>query len=391
MALSVRIRKFERGLRFRHGDFAGLVMPGRRWLWSRLFTQRRDSIAVVNTLVPQLEVPMLDVIVRHPSMAEAVEVVDLTESQRALVWVDGRLFGLFGPGKYAFWKQPRRLEVEVFDVSTLRFEHPFIEAVMAHPDAPKHLQEIEVAADHDVLLFRNGVLVGKMTPGKHVFWKGAGRLLVKAIDRREQTADVAGQEIMTADKVTLRVNLVVTWQVIDAVKSATVVADAAQSLYREAQLALRAAVGTRTLDQLLADKESIGGEVRSSLMARADEFGVSVRSVGLRDIILPGEMKTILNRVIEAEKQAQADLIRRREETAAARSQANTARLLAENPTLARMKELELLQSVLAGTKATFVFASGQGKESGDLLQQLRSLIAREDGPDSPSRGESGG
>jgi regulator of protease activity HflC (stomatin/prohibitin superfamily) len=76
----------------------------------------------------------------------------------------------------------------------------------------------------------------------------------------------------------------------------------------------------------------------------ATEFGVSVRSVGLRDIILPGEMKQILNQVIEAEKQAQANLIRRREETAAARSQANTAKLLAENPGAgSRMKELESL------------------------------------------------
>jgi hypothetical protein len=123
-------------------------------------------------------------------------------------------------------------------------------------------------------------------------------------------------------------------------------------------------------------------------------FGLAVDGVGVKDIILPGEMKTILNRVIEAEKQAQADLIRRREETAAARSQANTARLMAENPTLARMKELELLQSVLAGTKATFVFAGGHSKDmggAGDLLQQVRSLIAREDEPDSPTRGESGG
>jgi regulator of protease activity HflC (stomatin/prohibitin superfamily) len=95
-----------------------------------------------------------------------------------------------------------------------------------------------------------------------------------------------------------------------------------------------------------------------------------VRSVGLRDIILPGEMKQILNQVIEAEKQAQANLIRRREETAAARSQANTAKLLAENPALARMKELESLAEILAGTKATFVLGGG------DLGAQVRRLTA---------------
>lgn len=180
---------------------------------------------------------------------------------------------------------------------------------------------------------------------------------------------MAGQEIMTKDKVTLRVNLVVAYLVIDSIKAVTVVSDHSQALYREAQLVLRAAVGTRMLDALLADKESVSGEVRNALTARATDFGVVIKSVGLKDIILPGEMKTILNQVIEAEKSAQANLIRRREETAAARSQANTAKLLAENPTLARMKELEQLGEFLSGTRSTFVFGGG------DMSDQLRALV----------------
>src|SRR5205814_897343 len=116
--------------------------------------------------------------------------------------------------------------------------------------------------------------------------------------------------------------------------------------------------------------ESVGNEVREALVRRTAEYGVAVRGVGLRDIILPGDMKSLLNGVIAATKEAEANLIRRREETAAARSQANTAKLLAENPQLARLKELELLQSILAGSKTTFVFAPG------DIAQQVRSLIA---------------
>jgi regulator of protease activity HflC (stomatin/prohibitin superfamily) len=185
-------------------------------------------------------------------------------------------------------------------------------------------------------------------------------------------ADVAGQEIMTADKVTLRVNLLVTYVVADVVKAVTSVGDYAQSLYREAQLALRAAVGTRTLDSLLSDKESVGGEVREALSKRTSEIGVQVRGVGLRDIVLPGDMKLILNQVIAATKEAEANLIKRREETAAARSQANTAKLLAESPALARLKELELLKDVLAGAKTTFVFGPG------DIADQVRGLMTTE-------------
>jgi regulator of protease activity HflC (stomatin/prohibitin superfamily) len=105
------------------------------------------------------------------------------------------------------------------------------------------------------------------------------------------------------------------------------------------------------------------------LASRVAEFGVVIRSVGLKDIILPGDMKLILNQVITAQKEAEANLIKRREETAAARSQANTAKLLAENPVLARLKELEMLQSMLAGAKTSFIF--GQG----DMLDNLRGLI----------------
>lgn len=369
---TVRIRQHERGLRFRHGDFVGLLQPGVHRLWSRLRGSRRDAVELVSTLNTRFEHSLLDVLVQHDSVRRELEIVSLTQSQRALVWADGRLLSILGPGRYAFWKSPLAIQVQVYDVSAVRLVHELVDAVIAHKDAPRWLDGVDVGADETALLFHNGVLTEALGPGRHVYWKGASTIRWKAVDLREQTADIAGQEIMTSDKVTLRVNLVVAWQVTDAVKSASVVADAAQALYREAQLALRAAVGTRSLDQLLADKEATGSDIRTALTGRVAEFGVTVRSVGLRDIILPGEMKTILNRVIEAEKQAQADLIRRREETAAARSQANTARLLAENPVLARLKELETLQAVLAGTKATFVFGMpGQG----DLAQQVRALL----------------
>jgi len=153
------------------------------------------------------------------------------------------------------------------------------------------------------------------------------------------------------------------------VKAVSSVGDYAQALYREAQLTLRAAVGTRTLDALLADKESVGNDVRLALSARSVEFGIAVRGVGLRDIVLPGDMKTLLNQVIAAQKEAEANLIRRREETASVRSQANTAKLLADSPQLSRLKELELLNEVLAGTSATFVFGEG------DLAEQVRKLV----------------
>lgn len=369
----IRIREHERGLHFRHGNFRRLLGPGRYFVWRPL----SDRVEVHSTLASRLTHELLDVIVKHPELRAALSVVELSDHQRALLWKDDRLAEILGPGRHAFWRKPYELTVEIFDVDALALEHPRIEAILAHPDAPRFLQGLDVEAHEEVLFFRDGRLIKRLAQGRYVYWRGAGRITWKAIDRREQVLDVAGQEIMTRDKVTLRVNLVVAYRVTDAAQAVTVVSDHAQALYREAQLALRAAVGTRVLDALLADKEAVGDEVAQVLTRRAQEFGVQVRGVGLRDIILPGEMKAILNRVIEAEKEAQANLIRRREETAAARSQANTAKLLAENPTLARMKELEALAEILAGAKTTFVFGPG------DLAGQVRAVL-RESASSSP-------
>ena len=368
----VRIRKHERGLWFRDGDFHRLIGPGEYRFWSKLYSRDRDRVEVVNTLDNRFVHSLLDVLVEDPEVRDELVVVDLADSQRALVWRDERLVHVLGPGRYAFWKSPYRMKVETFDVSDFVFEHSKIEAVIAHSEAGKWLQGLDIESYEDVLLFRDGELVKTLTQGRYVFWKGSGRIVWKSVDRREQLADVSGQEIMTADKVTLRVNLIVVYQVSDSVAAVTVTSDYAQALYREAQLALRASVGTQTLDALLSDKESVGTEVADVLRKRVSDFGLTVRSVGLRDIILPGEMKLILNQVIEAEKSAQANLIRRREETAAARSQANTAKLLAENPTLARMKELEILSEMVSGTRATFVFGQGE------LFEQVRSLVGKQ-------------
>jgi regulator of protease activity HflC (stomatin/prohibitin superfamily) len=203
-----------------------------------------------------------------------------------------------------------------------------------------------------------------------VFWRGVGQVNLRKVDLRETQLEVAGQEILTADKVTLRVSMLVHYRVTDVEKALSLTSDAGQALYRSAQLALRESVGSRPIDRLLSDKETVSSEVREALKARAAELGLELGAVGLRDIILPGEMRTIFNQVIEAEKRAQAELIRRREETAAARSQANTAKLLAENPVLARFKELEMLREILAGTNASFVLGPG------DLADQIKGLIA---------------
>jgi regulator of protease activity HflC (stomatin/prohibitin superfamily) len=156
---------------------------------------------------------------------------------------------------------------------------------------------------------------------------------------------------MTADKVTLRLNALVSYRIVDARLALASVDNATQALYRETQLSLRALVGTRELDVFLADKDGLAKELENGLRGRMAAMGIEIVQIGIRDIILPGEMKDLLNKVTEAKKAAEANLIARREETAAMRSQANTAKLLQDNPTLMRLRELEVLEKVAANSK----------------------------------------
>ena len=365
------VKQHEVGLLFRRGDFRRLLGPG-GWFLPRILTGT-DTLKLVDTLETRFEHRLLDVLIQNPAVRERLLIVDLAEDQRALVWRDDRLFDVVGPGRHAYWQQPFALRVETFRESDLRFEHPRLNAVLSHAAARAFLSSVDVQSHQRLLVRRGGELVLDLGPGRHAFWNRAASISWQAVELREQVADVAGQEIMTADKVTLRLNLVVTWKVSDPVAATTLVENAATAVYREAQLALRAAVGARDLETLLTSKDAVADEVRAAVARRAGEYGALVTGVGIRDVVLPGDMKTILNQVIEAQKQAEANLIRRREETAAARSQANTAKLLAENPVLLRMKELEALEGILKGSKASFVFAPG------NLGEQVRGMIASDE------------
>lgn len=368
--LTVHIREHERGLRFRRGDLHGVLKPGSYWVTPQHLRLDGVRFERVNTLETRFEHPLLDVLVKHDDLRAELEIVELQDNERAVVWKDGRLAFVLRPGRHALWREPYDLRIKVYDVSDPRIPADEAAAIRNVRGGTMHFEDVHVPPFERGRLTIDGHDEGLLEPGRHLFWRTERQIEIRTIDLREQFEDVSGQEIMTRDKVTLRVNLFVTYQVNDPLLVLDTVADYRQALYRATQLALRAAIGTRDLDTILADKESVGREVTEDLRQRATEIGLTVKNVGLRDIILPGDMKSILNQVIEAQKAAEANLIRRREETAAARSQANTAKLLAENPLLARLKELEALQEVLSGAEVTFVL--GQGP----LTEQIRGLVA---------------
>jgi len=352
----VKVLEQERALVFRDGAFEGVLGPGVHWVLD-LGLQLR--IEVVSIRGGWLVHPELELMVKSGRLDRELAVVDLKTHERAIVWVDGRLELVLKPGVYAFWTVLRSVRIDVVDARSALFEHQQLAAVLALPGAAALLEPVAIEAGHMGLLFRDGRHEATLAPGAYALWKGVARAEVVTVDLREQMVDVAGQEIMTADKVTLRLNAVVTFKVVDALKTVTAVEDHRQALYREAQLALRAVVGARTLEALLGEKEAVARELDAGLRERVAGFGVEVVSLGIRDVILPGEMKELMNKVIEAQKAAEAALITRREETAAMRSQANTARLIEQNPMLMRLREIEALERVAEKGRLSVVVGEG--------------------------------
>ena len=347
-----KIRSYEIGLLFRDGEFQGLLAAGIHWYFDPLGKVRVD---VVSQRDPWLVHEQLDLIIKSGALAERAIVLDLKDNERALVWIENRFSLVLPAGQYAYWKGQKQVRVEIIDIRPVRFEHEQFKNIVRSTLASRVLDICSVQRDRVGVLFIDGRYVDSLAPGEYAFWKGTAEAKVVEVDLRETIVDVGGQEIMTADKVTLRLNAVVTYKVADARKAVSQTDDVRQALYRDTQLVLRGVVGTRELDVFLSDKDAVAKEIEENVRRRAGELGLDIASVGIRDVILPGEMKDLMNKVTEARKAAEANLISRREETAAIRSQANTAKLLADSPTLMRLRELEVLEKIASAGKLNIV------------------------------------
>ena len=370
----VTVKKSERGLLLRNGDFERVLQPGTHWLFDGIDHLRVETFALEQ---PAFTHGLADYLMaKEPGVVAAEFVrVELTETQVGLRSENGALVEVLAPGtRRLYWKGQVDVKVEVIDIA----DSAEVPAAVVSRLVQTQMRQRAVAGLAGVLqvqvpehgagiLWIDGKVERLLTPGSYAFWKFNRNVAVEAVDLRLQAVEVTGQDILTRDKVGLRLNLSATWRFTDVLKAYTQLAKPAEHLYRELQFGLRAAVGTRTLDELLENKTVIDEVVTAHVRTKLAAYGIELDGVGVKDIVLPGEMKTILAQVVEAEKSAQANVIRRREETAATRSLLNTAKVMEGNPIALRMKELETLERVAERIDKISVF--------GGLDQVLNGLV----------------
>ncbi len=345
----VLIAEYQIGLLFVQNDFVKPLEPGEYSFWS---FDRNVVVQTMSRMLPNPTFPLEELLIeKHPDFVAAYcEIVELATDDVAIVRDRNKVISILPPcSRKLFWQGVKVEEIDISNEAKLP-PHLVTELVSGLPETVKlsypSLHICEIPPQHIGLLYINKEFHETLPAGIHAWWNFGRSWQTEVFDLRQQTLEVSGQDILSQDKVPLRLNLMAGFRIIDPLTAKNHLSDIKGYLYKELQFALRAAVGEKTLDSLLEDKGQIDNVIASYIKEKTAEYGIKVDSVGVKDIILPGEIKNILSQVVEAEKSAQANVIRRREETAATRSMLNTAKVMENNPVALRLKELEVLERI---------------------------------------------
>jgi regulator of protease activity HflC (stomatin/prohibitin superfamily) len=194
-----------------------------------------------------------------------------------------------------------------------------------------------------VLVYRDGRFERTLLAGRHRLVRRR-RALVR-FDLRPKLVQVPGQEVLTSDGLTVKVSLVARVTAVDPRVALETVQDADGETYTALQVALRAAVAERTLDELLAAREELGATVAETTREAVTALGRRLDGVAVRDVMVPGELRLAALRVHTARQEGLAALERARGETAALRSLANAARLAQDVPALLALRTLRAVET----------------------------------------------
>ncbi|MGF1625196.1 MAG: SPFH domain-containing protein [Alphaproteobacteria bacterium] len=382
----VTVPENERALVMRNGRFVDILLPGRHVL-SRL----RGRIDVESFDIGQFFNPKAAaalIAARPGLMARHLTEVRTGANEVAVIYRDGLPFWGQMPNRVArLWTDAGPWTVERVDVLAELDALPVLRKVATQQTAAvrlttealgldKAVHRVEVAQSQQGILYVDNAFARVLGAGSYAFWSIGRTIAVKIVDLRLNAIDVPGQEILTRDRVSIRVNIAAAYRVADPVKAVDGAKDFADVLYRALQHAFRQSLGSKTLDAILADKVAVDAEAADVVRQQMAAIGVEVTDIAVKDVILPGEIRAILNRVVEAQKEAEANVIRRREETNATRSLLNTARVMEENPVMLRLKELEALETIAGKVQNLVVHNGTQG-----LLEGVASLRPAISGP----------
>ncbi len=359
----VKINAYQVGLVFKNEAYEKMLLTGTYWFWKNESVYVYD---ITKQFVPPVE---LSILLQDKVLGDILQVIDVKDNEIALQYENGLLKSVLIAGRYAFWKSVVQRDFIKADISQIGIADNIDQCLLAKAPLNAWVRSYEVQSYEKALLFVNGAFVQQLAPGTHYWWRNSITVHVTKVDIRQQQLEVNGQEILTKDKAALRINAWAQYKVADIEKALLQNKDYDKQLYVAFQLALREYIAGFSFDELLEKKDSIAPFILQSVQQSSEALGVAVNDFGIRDIILPGDVKEIMNQVLIAEKKAQANTIMRREETASIRSLLNTAKLMEDNAMLWKLKEMEYVSTI--ADKISNISVSGNGV----LIEQLKQIF----------------
>ena len=363
----VTIEKNQIGLVFKGKEMTTVLPAGKYWLglW--------DTLEVFDTTAPVPAHCNWQHWTNHPEQANIMDTYCLGDQEIGIVFKNGRYDRVLTAGDFAFWKNATtNYTVERYDKRELMVPVTVDPFLLTKGLLAVHIRMVQVESYENCMLMVNGVMHAKLEPGQYFFWQNSNAIVPLKADTRQLAIEINGQELLSKDKVQLRINAILQYKIVDFEQFLLENKDADRQLYILVQLALRSHVGQLTFDELMDNKEQIAVAVQDETTQKAAALGIQITGLGVKDIILPGDIRDIMNQVLIAEKRAQANVITRREETASTRSLLNTAKLMEENAMLLKLKEMEYVEKI-AEKVNTITLAGG-----GQVLDQLKGLFIKD-------------
>ncbi len=359
----LKVKAYEKALIFRNQALIQVLDSGKHWI---SFLADVVTYDITKPFYHEID---LDLLMQCEDLRSRLDVIDIADNEIAIQYKNGNFHQVLTPGRYVYWKDGIAYTYDRVDLNDIEVSKDIPRKVVHRPEVMRYLTMHNIESYEIGLLYVDGIMSKVLNPGTYYFWKGAQNAILTKVDTRKQQVEISGQELLTSDKAAIRMSLFASYQVVDVMKALTESKDHVRQLYVALQLGLRQYVGQYTLDQLLRNKLAIAEYILAQVKERATELGIELIDCGVRDIILPGDIKEIMNQVLLAEKKAQANTIMRREETASTRSLLNTAKLMEDNDMLFKLKEMEYMERI--ADKIGEITVNGGGR----VVDQLRELV----------------
>ncbi len=358
------INENQRGLLFKNGKLVKLLGAGKH------YTFGDGQIEILSITEPvHSENCTLETLLKNEDIAACTQSIEVSDSEIALRFTDGIFAECLKRGRYAFWNIDKQHTFKVIDITSPEVPDDISVQILMKMSSTVYTF-YDISEFQKGLLYYDNKFVKLLDSGRYFFWRNNVNVKVRTLDTRLKQISITGQEILTSDKVSLRISCVCNCRIKDYIRAVNDVDDYEEQLHVAAQLAMREYVGRYTLDEILENKEKFSEFLLDALRKKGEEIFVEITEAGIKDIILPGEIREIMNTVLVAQKRAQANVITRREEVASTRSLLNTAKLMDENATLYKLKELEYLERICENVGNINVNGNG------DIVSQLTKIIS---------------